>query len=114
MSDGDCRTMHSLKEAGVYGFIPIEKKDCINHVCKRMHTSLRSVREKKAQGETLGGLGKLMDQKIRKIASCYGYAVRSHAHDVPAMQEAVQATLGHMASTDDAPDHSLCPEGPSS
>lgn len=115
MSDGDSRTMHSLKEEGVYGFVPIEKKDCINHVCKRMHTSLRSVREKKkAQGETLGGRGKLTDQKIRKIASYYGYALRSHAHDVPAMQKAVQATLRHMASTDDGPNHSLCPDGPSS
>lgn len=115
MSDGDSRTMHGLKEEGVYGFVPIEKKDCINHVCKRMHTSLRSVREKKkAQGETLGGRGKLTDQKIRKIASYYGYALRSHPHDVPAMQKAVQATLRHMASTDDAPDHSLCPDGPSS
>ncbi|KAH9381036.1 hypothetical protein HPB48_008250 [Haemaphysalis longicornis] len=109
MSDGDSRTMHSLKEEGVYGFVPIEKKDCINHVCKRMHTALRNVREqKKAQGVTLGGRGKLTDQKIRRISSYYGYALRSHAHDVPAMQKAVQATLRHMATTDGAPDHSLC------
>ncbi|KAH9383266.1 hypothetical protein HPB48_024383 [Haemaphysalis longicornis] len=115
MSDGDSRTMHGLKEEGVYGFVPIEKKDCINHVCKRMHTALRNVREqKKAQGVTLGGRGKLTDRKIRRISSYYGYALRSHAHDVPAMQKAVQATLRHMASTDGAPDHSLCPDGASS
>ncbi|KAH9364082.1 hypothetical protein HPB48_012980 [Haemaphysalis longicornis] len=73
MSDGDSRTMHSLKEEGVYGFVPIEKKDCINHVCKRMHTALRNVREqKKAQGVTLGGRGKLTDQKSEESPATTG------------------------------------------
>ncbi|KAH7951915.1 hypothetical protein HPB52_015376 [Rhipicephalus sanguineus] len=81
LSDGDSRTFHALSEAEVYGFIQIDKKDCINHVHKRMGAALRNlVDKKKAQ----------------------------------AMKRAVEATLLHMTSTDDAPKHSKCPEGASS
>ncbi|KAH7947155.1 hypothetical protein HPB52_007759 [Rhipicephalus sanguineus] len=51
LSDGDSRTFHALSEAEVYGFIQIDKKDCINHVHKRMGAALRNlVDKKKAQG----------------------------------------------------------------
>ncbi|KAM7282574.1 hypothetical protein ISCGN_002720 [Ixodes scapularis] len=112
LSDGDSRTFHALSEAKVYGFIKIEKKDCVNHVHKRMGAALRNVVEKKkAQGESLGGRGKLTQEKIKKITNYYGYALRSNSHDVPGMKRAVEATLLHMTSTDGAPDHSKCPEG---
>ncbi|KAH7968877.1 hypothetical protein HPB52_012107 [Rhipicephalus sanguineus] len=115
LSDGDSRTFHALSEAEVYGFIQIDKKDCINHVYKRMGAALRNlVDKKKAQGESLGGRGKLTQEKIKKIANYYGYALRSNINDVPAMKRAVEATLLHMTSTDDAPKHSKCPEGASS
>ncbi|KAH9383944.1 hypothetical protein HPB48_025884 [Haemaphysalis longicornis] len=59
---------------GVYGFISISKKDCINHVAKRMGTTLRGVLDKtKAQGESLGGRGRLTQDRIKKIQSYYGY-----------------------------------------
>ncbi|CAN7946066.1 unnamed protein product [Ixodes pacificus] len=112
LSDGDSRTFHALSEAKVYGFIKIEKKDCVNHVHKRMGAALRNVVEKKkAQGESLGGRGKLTQEKIKKITNYYGYALRSNSHDVPGMKRAVEATLLHMTSTDSAPDHSKCPDG---
>ncbi|KAH7984846.1 hypothetical protein HPB52_024496 [Rhipicephalus sanguineus] len=115
LSDGDSRTFHALSEAEVYGFIQIDKKDCINHVHKRMGAALRNlVDKKKAQGESLGGRGKLTQEEIKKIANYYGYALRSNINDVPAMKRAVEATLLHMTSTDDAPKHSKCPEGASS
>lgn len=68
--DGDCRTFYALTAAGVYGFISISKKDCINHVAKRMGTTLRGVLDKtKAQGESLGGRGRLTQDRIKKIQS---------------------------------------------
>ncbi|KAH7935006.1 hypothetical protein HPB52_002651 [Rhipicephalus sanguineus] len=80
-----------------------------------MGAALRNlVDKKKAQGESLGGRGKLTQEKIKKIANYYGYALRSNINDVPAMKRAVEATLLHMTSTDDAPKHSKCPEGASS
>ncbi|KAM7293982.1 hypothetical protein ISCGN_023533, partial [Ixodes scapularis] len=112
LSDGDSRTFHALSEANVYGFIKIEKKDCVNHVHKRMGAALSNIVEKKkAQGESLGGRGKLKQEKIKKITNYYGYALRSNSHDVPGMKRAVEATLLHMTSTDSAPDHSKCPDG---
>ncbi|CAN7994909.1 unnamed protein product [Ixodes pacificus] len=116
LSDGDSRTFHALTEEKVYGFVPIEKKDCLNHVHKRMGVALRNVVEKrKAQGEALGGRGKLTQDKIKKITQYfdrykyYGYALRSHSHDVPEMKKAVQATLRHMCSTDGAPNTASAP-----
>lgn len=110
-SHGDSRTFHALNEESVYGYIDIEKKDCLNH--KRMGTALHTLQEK-AQGESLGGKGRLTQDKIKKIANYYGYALRSHTHDVPAMQKVVKAILLHMSSMDDSPDHSHCPGGASS
>lgn len=112
LSDGDSRTFHALTQEGVYGYISIEKKDCLNHVHKRMGTALRNlVEKKKAQGQSLGGKGNLTQEKIKKITNYYGYALRSHSHDVARMKKAVQATLLHLTSTDEAPDHSCCPQG---
>ncbi|XP_049275229.1 uncharacterized protein LOC125759852 [Rhipicephalus sanguineus] len=80
-----------------------------------MGAALRNiVDKKKAQGESLGGRGKLTQEKIKKIANYYGYALRSNINAMPAMKRAVEATLLHMTSTDDAPKHSNCPEGASS
>ncbi|KAH7939135.1 hypothetical protein HPB52_007146 [Rhipicephalus sanguineus] len=92
LSDGDSRTFHALTENEVYGYVKEKKK---------------------AQGGSLGGKGRLTQQKI-KIASYYGYALRSHRNDVPGTQRAVLPTLKHMSSTDKAPKHDLCPEGPDS
>ncbi|KAH7967695.1 hypothetical protein HPB52_001655 [Rhipicephalus sanguineus] len=115
LSDGDSCTFHALSEAEVYGFIQIDKKDCINHVHKRMGAVLRNLVDKmKAQGESLGGRGKLTQENIKKITNYYGYALSSNINDVPAMKRAVKATLLHMTLTDDAPKHSKCPEGASS
>ncbi|CAN8029787.1 unnamed protein product, partial [Ixodes persulcatus] len=115
LSDGDSRTFHALTEDAVYGFVKVEKKDCIKHVHKRMGAALRGlVDKKKAQGEPLGGKGWLTQDKIKKITNYYGYALRSHKKDVPGMRSAVEATLQHMSSTDETPKHSLCPEGPES
>ncbi|KAH7963500.1 hypothetical protein HPB52_021267 [Rhipicephalus sanguineus] len=112
LSDGDSRTFHALTEESVYGFVKVEKKDCINHVHKRRGAALRTlVDKKKAQGQPLGGKGRLTQDKIKKITNYYGYALRSHKNDVPGMKRAVEATLRHMSSTDDAPKHDLCPEG---
>lgn len=77
-----------------------------------MGTALRNlVDRKKVQGESLGGRGKLTQERIKKITNYYGYALRSNTNDVPGMKKAVEATLLHITSTDDAPNHSKCPEG---
>lgn len=68
LSDGDSKTYHALTTNEVYGYIKVAKKDCINHVHKRMFAALRTLSDKKkAQGQPLGGKGRLTQDKIKKI-----------------------------------------------
>ncbi|CAN8023230.1 unnamed protein product [Ixodes persulcatus] len=59
LSDGDSRTFLALQEAQVYGYIAVNKEDCVNHVQKRMGTALRTLitKQKKSSSENLGGKG---------------------------------------------------------
>lgn len=73
---------------GPYDGIKI-KKDCINHVSKRLGTALRKLRaqevpEKRTKKggvrrmSDLTGKGKLTDHVINKLTKYYGTAVRRH------------------------------------
>ncbi|GFV71055.1 uncharacterized protein TNCV_946481 [Trichonephila clavipes] len=57
LSDGDAKTYPYLNTKEVYGpEIKIKKEECINHVSKRLGTSLRkAVKEWRARGVSLGG-----------------------------------------------------------
>lgn len=116
LSDGDSRTFLALQEADVYGFIKVQKEDCVNHVQKRMGTALRNLvaRHKGGASETLGGRGRLTGDLITKLSSYYGWALKSHKGDVEDMHRAVMATYYHITSNDSESNHSLCPTGPDS
>uniref|UniRef100_A0A1E1XP14 Putative kolobok-8 hm n=1 Tax=Amblyomma sculptum TaxID=1581419 RepID=A0A1E1XP14_AMBSC len=108
--DGDSRTYLALCNEQIYGFIPLTKEDCVNHVQKRMGTALRSLVNKAKKGEALGGKGGLTQDVIKRLTSYYGLALRSSTN-VEEMQRAVMATLHHISSTDAEPHHDLCPPG---
>ncbi|GFV33393.1 hypothetical protein TNCV_2963081 [Trichonephila clavipes] len=57
ISDGDAKTYQYLNTKEVYGpEIKIKKEECMNHVSKRLGTSLRkSVKEWRARGVSLSG-----------------------------------------------------------
>ncbi|CAN8008310.1 unnamed protein product, partial [Ixodes pacificus] len=116
LSDGDSRTFLALQEAQVYGYIAVNKEDCVNHVQKRMGTALRTLitKQKKSSSENLGGKGRLTADLITKLSAYYGWALKSHKGDVEAMQKAVMATYHHVTSNDTVSNHSLCPAGPDS
>ncbi|CAN8029862.1 unnamed protein product [Ixodes persulcatus] len=113
LSDGDSRAFNNLQADKVYGFVPIEKEDCVNHVSKRMGTALRNlVQKQKGEGRpSLGGKGKLTGELITKLTMYYGWALKGHQGDIDGMQNAVLATYYHVTSTDAQPNHSLCPKG---
>lgn len=116
LSDGDSRTYLALQEEKVYGYIEVEKEDCVNHVQKRMGTALRNlVSRSKASGfQSLGGKGRLTADLITRLSSYYGWALKTHKGDVDAMHKAVMATYHHITSNDTASNHSFCPTGPNS
>ncbi|GFU25741.1 uncharacterized protein TNCV_5103451 [Trichonephila clavipes] len=73
LSDGDAKTYQYLNTKEVYGHeIKIKKEECINHVSKRLGTSLRkAVKEWRARGVSLGGKsrGSLKEETIKKIVT---------------------------------------------
>ena len=96
--------------------MPVEKRDCIEHVQKRMGTALRNLKviyrgQKLSDGKTIGGIGRLTGKKIDSLQNYYGKAIRTNIGDLQGMMKAVQATLLHSNSTDEMPRHNLCLEG---
>ncbi|GFW39570.1 uncharacterized protein TNCV_3187411 [Trichonephila clavipes] len=86
----------------------------INHVSKRLGTSLRkAVKEWRARGVSLGRKfrGSLKEETIKKLSRYYENAIRSNKGDVEAMKTAIYATLFHSISTNQKPQHFKCPTG---
>ncbi|GFT20857.1 uncharacterized protein TNCV_942021 [Trichonephila clavipes] len=115
LSDGDANTYQYLNTKDVYGpQIKIKKEECINHVSKRLGTSLRkAVREWRARGVSLGGKsrGSLKEETITKLSRYCENAIRSNKGDVDAMKTAIYASLFHNIPTDQKLQHFKCPNG---
>lgn len=114
LCDGDSRTYTALSEDRVYGFIPIQKQECVNHVKKRMGTALCNLVEKNKSKDrelSMSGKGRLTQGLIKKLTNYYGWAIKSNPSDVPAMEKAIMATFYHVTSTDNEPHHEHCPTG---
>ncbi|GFX02775.1 uncharacterized protein TNCV_4437571 [Trichonephila clavipes] len=119
LSDGDSKTFQFLSENKIYGSdIKIEKEESLNHIAKRLGTSLRNkVKEWKAKKKvTLGGRkqGSLTDKNIRKLQNYYRKAIKDNVPDTDKIKTAIYASLMHCSSTDKKPMHGKCPEGESS
>lgn len=116
LGDGDCNSFDSVVASRPYGDIQIEKLECINHVMKRMGARLRRLKlesknQKLDDGKSLGGKNRLTDKLIDKIQSYYGQAIKKHTDNLQEMRQAVWAIYCHIGSTDDKPEHRLCPDG---
>lgn len=118
LSDGDAKTHQYLNENKVYGSkISIMKEECINHVSKRLGTSLRNkITECRAKGITISGRkrGSLKDTTVVKLQNFYRKAIKDNAPDIDKMKTAIFASLYHCKSTDKRPQHNKCPTGESS
>ncbi|GFY31639.1 uncharacterized protein TNCV_4199501 [Trichonephila clavipes] len=79
LSDGDSKTFQFLSDNKIYGSdIKMEKEECLNHIAKRLGTSLRNkVKEWKVKKVTLGGRkqGSLTDKNITKLQNYYRKAI---------------------------------------
>ena len=77
-------------------------------MCKRVGKRRRYL---KKGGRRLGGRGKLTDAVIDKLQNYYGLAVRQHKDDLDGMKHDIIASLYHVASSDEKPQHEKCPKG---
>ncbi|GFW99391.1 uncharacterized protein TNCV_3006931 [Trichonephila clavipes] len=118
LSKGDSKTIQFLSDNKIYGSdVKIEKEECLNHIAKRLGTSLRNkVKEWKVKKVTLGGRKQrsLTNKNITKLQNYYRKAIKDNVPDTNKMKTAIYASLMHCLSTDKKPMHGKCPEGESS
>lgn len=60
-----------------------------------------------------GGRGGLTQDLIKKLTNYYGMSLRD-SDTVEDVQKAIMTTYYHVTSTDEDPQHDLCPQGPKS
>ncbi|XP_018366586.1 PREDICTED: uncharacterized protein LOC108763445 [Trachymyrmex cornetzi] len=111
IGDGDSKTFSGLLKSEPYDNLIVQKKECIDHVQKRMGTRLRNLK-KKVPG--LGGKGKLTNKLIDELAIYYGLAIRRNHESIEKMKNEIWATLFHKISTNEKPQHDKCPAGENS
>ncbi|KAK8738968.1 hypothetical protein OTU49_003766 [Cherax quadricarinatus] len=127
VSDGDTATFTNLKNMnngdGPYPGVKVTKEECINHFSKRLKHRLGQLVKnaysekllesgKKGKQFSLRGKDSLTDATIHKLASYFVNNIRKHMNaDVKSMRNGVLASLYHCISTDEKPQHHLCPVG---
>ncbi|GFX66216.1 uncharacterized protein TNCV_341911 [Trichonephila clavipes] len=104
----------SCKEAKVYGDTEVEKLECVGHVQKRMGTRLRNILKmskgiKLSDGKNISGRGRLTLKEVDSIQHYYRLAIRKNLSSVEDMKRAIWAIYFHKLSTEDNPQHALCP-----
>ncbi|KYN11085.1 hypothetical protein ALC57_16744, partial [Trachymyrmex cornetzi] len=67
--------------------------------------------KKKTKRKVLGGKGKLTGKVIDKLTVYYGLAIRRNCDNIENMSNAIWATFYHYSSTNENPQHDLCPVG---
>ncbi|GFY14189.1 uncharacterized protein TNCV_3613781 [Trichonephila clavipes] len=106
----------SCKEAKVYRNTKVEKLECDGHVQKRMGVRLRNILKtskgiKPSDGKNISGRGRLTLKEVDSIQHYYGLAIRKNLSSVEDMKRAIWAIYFHKLSTEDNPQHALCPLG---
>lgn len=69
--DGDSCTFRALCQDKTYGFIPMKKEDCINHVKRRMGSTLRAFVTKSKKDQLIGGKGGLTQNLIKQLTDLW-------------------------------------------
>ncbi|CAN7990883.1 unnamed protein product [Ixodes hexagonus] len=105
IGDGDSKTFLAVRDPKPHDS-DVEKHECIGHVQKRMGTrqGFAASRSKR----------RLTEKDIDSLQYYYGKAIRENTHALEAMRKAVWAIYFHKLSTDEDPNHGLCPPGESS
>jgi len=97
----------------------VSKSECIGHVQKRVGTRLRKLcsqhkGKKISDGKPLAGKNRLTLKIIDTLQNYYGMAIRKNTASLVDMVNVVWASLYHVASTDEKPQHTMCPVGENS
>ena len=117
LRDGDSSSFLKVKESKPYGTEDlITKSECIGHIQKRVGTRLQRLCanykvKKLRDGKSITGKNRLTTKIIDTLQNYYGMAIRNNTGSLVDMVNAVNASLYHVASTNENPNHGLCPSG---
>ena len=83
---------------------------------KRLGSRIRSLfkrlgKKRLADGTSIGGTGRVSKRRIDKLQVSYGKEIRGNTYNFESMRQAVIAIWHQPKSTDENPDHDLCPQG---
>lgn len=117
LDDGDSSSYPTIRDAKYGEEVVIQKLECIGHIQKRVGFRLRRLKQKSnstklklSDGKGLGGKGRLTDAHIDLLQTYYGLAVRRNGGSLKDMKMAIWAIYFHKLSTDENPQHQLCPK----
>ncbi|GFX03808.1 uncharacterized protein TNCV_2113801 [Trichonephila clavipes] len=118
LGDGDSKGFLRVQESNIYGDeFPVEKLECIGHVQKDDGARLRALKNnlkstKLSDNKPISGRGRLTDAEILLLQKYYGLAIRRNVgKSVADMSKSIWAIYFHKLSTDENPQHALCPMG---
>lgn len=117
LGDGDSKGYQDVQESEPYGSnVKISKLECVGHVQKRMgsrlRTKVKAMKGKKlSDGKIISGKGRLTKKTIDSLQNYFGLAIRRNRGNLKAMRKDVWATFFHRLSTDEKPNHHMCPKG---
>jgi len=108
VGDGDSKTFKGILDSQPYEDFTVKKKECIDHVQKRMGSRLRKLKQ---STKGLGGKGKLTGKLIDELSIYYGLAIRRNYDSIEKMKNDIYAILYHKLSTNANPQYERCPPG---
>nr|XP_053641077.1 uncharacterized protein LOC128694796 [Cherax quadricarinatus] len=127
VSDGDSNTYKAIVDLkdgeGPYPGVKVDKEECINHYVKRLKNRLTNVVQshyvdkelktgKKRKQYAMKKKGVLTDFIIEKLAYYFQKNLRENVGtDVASMRNGILASFFHCSSSDEKPQHHLCPTG---
>ena len=106
----------------VYPGITVEKYECIGHYQKRVGNRLRKLRARtkglggrnkktdKGHGKVTKAKSRLTDSVIDRLQNYFGIALRNNVGDVKKIQDAILASMFHVASSETDNFHTYCPK----
>lgn len=118
VSDGHSSVFVKLKSMnngrGPYGSEhEVKKEECVNYVARRFDTALRKLKDEHTT-DVMSGNKRLTDDIIEQLVFYIGASVRRNVTSVTEMRSDIMSSFFHFSSTDEKPQHHLCPLGENS
>ncbi|KAJ8876158.1 hypothetical protein PR048_024067 [Dryococelus australis] len=116
LGDDDCKGHKAVLPTIPCGDKTVSKLERFGHIQKRMCTKLKKLKtkwqgKKIEDGKPFGSRRRVTDSTVADIQKYYGLAIRRNSNNLQGMRESVWEEYFHLLSSDEDPQHGLCPKG---